>query len=84
MSNVVSHSKSKKRIELQNSAGSYSKLCFKKPGDIVNENVSDLQNFKKPLLSTQAEIRWVLKSSVFTINVQVMPSLERVISVNVW
>ena len=61
VSNLVSHSKSKKHIELQNSAGSYSKLCFKKPGETVYGNVSDLQIFKKPLFSTPAEIRWVLK-----------------------
>ena len=61
MSDLVSYSKSKKHIELQNSARSYSKLCFKKPGETANANVSDLQNFKKPLLSIQAEIRWVLK-----------------------
>ena len=46
---------------MQNSARSYSKLCFKKPGQTVDENVSDLQNLKKPLLSTQAESRWLLK-----------------------
>ena len=61
MSNLLSHDKSKKHIELQNSAGPYPKLCFKKPGETVNENVSDLQNLEIPLLSTQAEIRWVLK-----------------------
>ena len=44
VSNLVSHSNSKKHIELQNSAGSFSKLCFKKPGETVNENLSDLQN----------------------------------------
>ena len=44
VSNLVSHSKSRKHIELQNSVRSYSKLCFKKPGQTVNENVSDLQN----------------------------------------
>ena len=61
VSNLVGHSKSKKHIELRNSASCYSKLCFRKPGETVNENVSDLQNLKKPLLSAQAEIIWVLK-----------------------
>ena len=61
MTNLLSHSKPRKHIELQNSARSYSKLCFKKPGQTVDENVSDLQNLKKPLLSTQAESRWLLK-----------------------
>ena len=61
VSNLVSHSKSKKHIELQNSASFYSELCFRKPGETVTENVSDLQNLKKPFFSAQAEIRWALK-----------------------
>ena len=52
-SNLVSHSKSKKYTELRNSAGSYSELCFNKPGETVLENVSDFHNLKQPLLSTQ-------------------------------
>ena len=66
VSNLVSHSNSIKSIncksiKLQNSDGSYSKICFNKPWETVNENGSDLQNIKRLLLSTQAEISWVIK-----------------------
>ena len=50
-----------KSIKLQNSDGSYSKICFNKPWETVNENGSDLHNIKRLLLSTQAEISWVIK-----------------------
>ena len=52
VSNLGNHSKSKKHIEFQNSVCSYSKLCFKKPQETANENISDLQNLKNLLLST--------------------------------
>ena len=74
-SNLLSHSKPKKHVELEKSASSYSTLFFKKkppdpkPTDekSVNEketssnNSSSLDHLKVPLSSTTAEIRWALK-----------------------
>ena len=70
MSNLVSHIKSKKHIELQNSAGSYYKLSLKKRRETVNENVSDLQNEKKHVTFNSSRNQLGFKSGIFTIYVQ--------------
>lgn len=70
IASLISHAKSKKHIELEKSASSYSTLCFQKnsspkPADtnsVVNNNQlpnknSSVENLKVPLSSTTAEIR---------------------------
>ena len=74
MSNLVSHSKSKKHIEFQNSACSDS--------NFVSRNQEKL-SMKMLVTFNSSRNQMSFKSYIFTIYVQVMSGFQRVISVNV-
>ena len=77
VSNIISHTKSNKHIDLEKSSRLYSTLYFKKieapistdsttgakstAKDKASNRKKPLENLRVPLSSTETEIRWVLK-----------------------